>query len=258
LAEFAYNDEEIEYEKKYGQTADKLHTALHEVIGHASGQINEGVGTPKESLKNYSSTLEEARADLVGLYYAPDEKLVEIGISPDAKGIGKATFDGYIRNGLMVQLIRLNLGDDIEQAHMRNRQLVAAWALEKGENDKVIEKITKDGKTYFVINDYDQLRVLFGDLLREIQRIKSEGDFEAGKALVENYGVKVDQDIHKEVLERNSKFKSAAYSGFINPVLVPSTNENGEIIDITVVQPESFAIQMLEYAKQYTTLPNEN
>ncbi len=258
FAEFAYNDEEIEYEEKYGQTADKLHTALHEVIGHASGQINEGVGTPKESLKNYKSTLEEARADLVGLYYAPDEKLVEIGISPDAKGIGKATFDGYIRNGLMVQLIRLNLGDDIEEAHMRNRQLVAAWALEKGENDKVIEKVTKDGKTYFVINDYDQLRVLFGDLLREIQRIKSEGDFEAGKALVENYGVIVDQDIHKEVLERNSKFKSAAYSGFINPVLVPLTNENGEIIDITVIQPESFAIQMLEYAKQYTTLPNEN
>ena len=258
LAEFAYNDEEIEYEEKYGQTADKLHTALHEVIGHASGQINEGVGTPKESLKNYKSTLEEARADLVGLYYAPDEKLVEIGISPNAKSIGKATFDGYIRNGLMIQLIRLNLGDDIEEAHMRNRQLVAAWALEKGENDKVIEKVTKDGKTYFVINDYDQLRVLFGDLLREIQRIKSEGDFEAGKALVENYGVEVDQDIHKEVLERNSKFKSAAYSGFINPVLVPLTNENGEIIDITVIQPESFAIQMLEYAKQYTTLPNEN
>ena len=258
LAEFAYDDEEIEYEEKYGQTADKLHTALHEVIGHASGQINEGVGTPKESLKNYASTLEEARADLVGLYYLPDEKLVEIGISPDAKGIGKAAFDGYIRNGLMVQLIRLNLGDDIEEAHMRNRQLVAAWAMEKGANDKVIEKVTKDGKTYFVINDYDQLRTLFGELLREIQRIKSEGDYEAGKALVENYGVKVDLDIHKEVLERNSKFNSAPYGGFINPVLVPSTNEDREIIDIVVIQPESFAIQMMEYAKQYTTLPNEN
>jgi len=258
LAEFAYDDEEVEYEEKYGQTADKLHTALHEVIGHASGQINEGVGTPKESLKSYATTLEEARADLVGLYYLPDEKLVEIGISPDANGIGKAAFDGYIRNGLMVQLIRLNLGNDIEESHMRNRQLVASWAMEKGANDNVIEKVTKDGKTYFVINDYDQLRTLFGDLLREIQRIKSEGDYEAGKILVESYGVKVDQDIHKEVLERNSKFKSAPYSGFINPVLVPSTDESGKIIDITVVQPESFAIQMLEYAKQYTTLPNEN
>jgi dipeptidyl-peptidase-3 len=258
LAEFAYNDEEVEYEEKYGQTADKLHTALHEVIGHASGQLNEGVGTPKESLKSYASTLEEARADLVGLYYLPDEKLVEIGISSNAKGIGKAAFDGYIRNGLMVQLIRLNLGDDIEEPHMRNRQLVASWAMEKGAKDNVIEKVTKDGKTYFVINDYDQLRTLFGDLLREIQRIKSEGDYEAGKNLVENYGVKVDQDIHKEVLERNNKFKSAPYSGFINPVLLPSMNESGEIIDISVIQPESFAIQMLEYAKLYTTLPNEN
>ncbi len=258
LAEFAYNDEEVEYEEKYGQTADKLHTALHEVIGHASGQLNEGVGTPKESLKSYASTLEEARADLVGLYYLPDEKLVEIGISSNAKGIGKAAFDGYIRNGLMVQLIRLNLGDDIEEPHMRNRQLVASWAMEKGAKDNVIEKVTKDGKTYFVINDYDQLRTLFGDLLREIQRIKSEGDYEAGKNLVENYGVKVDQDIHKEVLERNNKFKSAPYSGFINPVLLPSMNESGEIINISVIQPESFAIQMLEYAKLYTTLPNEN
>lgn len=258
LEEFAYNEEEVQYEKKYGQLADKLHTALHEVIGHASGQLNEGVGTPKETMKNYASTLEEARADLVGLYYLPDEKLVEIGISPDAKGIGKAAFDGYIRNGLLVQLVRLDLGDDIEEAHMRNRQLVCAWAMEKGADDKVIEKITKNGKTYFVINDYDKLRTLFGDLLREIQRIKSEGDYEAGKALVENYGVKVDQDIHKEILERNSKFKSAAYSGFINPVLVPVTNEEGKITDVKVTQPETYAIQMLEYAKQYTTLPNVN
>ncbi|MDH3322334.1 MAG: dipeptidyl peptidase 3, partial [Flavobacteriaceae bacterium] len=179
LKEFAFNEDEITYEEKYGKLADKLHTALHEVIGHASGQINEGVGTPKESLKNYASTLEEARADLVGLYYLPDAKLVEMGISPDADGIGKAAFDGYIRNGLMTQLIRLNLGDDIEEAHMRNRQLVAAWAFEKGADDKVIEKVTKDGKTYFVINDYKKLRVLFGELLSEIQRIKSEGDFEA-------------------------------------------------------------------------------
>lgn len=257
LKEFAFNENEIKYEEKYGKLADKLHTALHEVIGHASGKINDGVGTPKETMKNYASTLEEARADLVGLYFLPDEKLVEIGISPDAKGIGKAAYDGYIRNGLMTQLIRLNLGDDIEEAHMRNRQLVAAWALEKGAKDKVIEKKIKDGKTYFVINDYDKLRVLFGDLLKEIQRIKSEGDFEAGKALVETYGVKVDQALHKEVLERNSKFNSAPYSGFINPVLVP-VRDNNKIIDIKVLQPKSFAAQMMNYAKKYSSLPDNN
>lgn len=258
LKEFAYDEDEIEFEETYGQTADKLHTALHEVIGHASGQLNPGVGTPKETLKNYSSTLEEARADLVGLYYLPDEKLVEIGISPNAAGIGKAAYDGYIRNGLMTQLIRVNLGDDIEEAHMRNRQLVAAWALEKGSSEMVIEKVSKDGKTYFEINDYDKLRDIFGELLKEIQRIKSEGDYEAGKALVENYGVQVDPELHSEVLERNSQFKSAPYSGFINPELVAKLDEKGEIIDIEIQQPESFADQMLRYAEDFTTLPNEN
>lgn len=258
LKEFAHDEEEVKCEETYGQLADKLHTALHEVIGHASGRLNEGIGTPKETLKNYASTLEEARADLVGLYYLPDEKLVEIGISPDAKAIGKAAYDGYIRNGLMTQLIRLNLGDDIEEAHMRNRQLVSKWALEKGAADKVIERIQKDGKTYFKINDYDKLRSLFGDLLREIQRIKSEGDFEAGKNLVETYGVKVDQDLHKEILERNKQFESAPYSGFINPVLLPVTDEQGNITDIEVHQPESFAVQMLQYAEDYSTLPDEN
>ena len=258
LKEFAFDEEEIKNEEEYGQLADKLHTALHEVIGHASGKLDPGVGTPKETLKNYSSTLEEARADLVGLYYLPDNKLVEIGISPNAEGIGKAAFDGYIRNGLLTQLIRLNLGDDIEEAHMRNRQLVAAWAFEKGADDNVIEKVDKDGKTYFKINDYAKLRVLFGELLKEIQRIKSEGDFESGKNLVETYGVKVDQIIHKEVLERNSQFKSAPYSGFINPVLSPKMDENDEIIDIEVIQPKSFADQMLQYAKSFTTLPDNN
>ena len=258
LKEFAFDEEEIKNEEEYGQLADKLHTALHEVIGHASGKLDPGVGTPKETLKNYSSTLEEARADLVGLYYLPDNKLVEIGISPNAQGIGKAAFDGYIRNGLLTQLIRLNLGDDIEEAHMRNRQLVAAWAFEKGAADNVIEKVDKDGKTYFKINDYAKLRVLFGELLKEIQRIKSEGDFESGKNLVETYGVKVDQVIHKEVLERNSQFKSAPYSGFINPVLSPKMDENDEIIDIEVIQPKSFADQMLQYAKSFTTLPDNN
>ncbi|MBE0422917.1 MAG: dihydrofolate reductase [Lutibacter sp.] len=258
LKEFAFDAAEVDNEIKYGQEADKLHTALHEVIGHASGQINDGIGQPKETLKNYASTLEEARADLVGLYYLPDTKLVEMKISPDAQGIGKAAFDNYIRNGLMTQLIRLNLGDDIEESHMRNRQLVAAWAFEKGKKDNVIEKVTKDNKTYFVVRDYTKLRVLFGELLSEIQRIKSEGDFKAGKALVDTYGIKVDQAIHKEVLDRNSKFKSAPYSGFVNPVLTAEFDADGNIIDVKIVQPASFADQMLDYAKRYTTLPNIN
>ena len=258
LKEFAFDEAEINAEMEFGQTADKLHTSLHEVIGHASGQLNEGIGQPKETLKNYASTLEEARADLVGLYYLPDGKLVEMKISPSAEGIGKAAYDSYIRNGLLTQLVRINLGDDIEESHMRNRQLVAAWAFEKGKAENVIEKVVKDNKTYFVIRDYAKLRVLFGDLLREIQRIKSEGDFEAGKALVETYGVKVDQNIHKEVLKRNSKFKSAPYSGFVNPVLTPVTDVEGNITDIKIVQPVGFVEQMLEYAKNYTTLPNEN
>ncbi|MDP2068432.1 MAG: dihydrofolate reductase [Lutibacter sp.] len=258
LKEFAFDEAEVENEIKYGQEASKLHTALHEVIGHASGQINDGIGQPKETLKNYGSTLEEARADLVGLYYLPDTKLVEMKISPDAQGIGKAAFDNYIRNGLMTQLIRLNLGDDVEESHMRNRQLVAAWAFEKGKKDNVIEKVVKGNKTYFVVRDYVKLRALFGELLSEIQRIKSEGDFKAGKALVDTYGVKVNQAIHKEVLERNSKFKSAAYSGFVNPVLTAELDADGNIMDVKVVQPASFAEQMLDYAKRYTTLPAVN
>ncbi|HIF49639.1 MAG TPA: dihydrofolate reductase [Cytophagales bacterium] len=251
LDEFAYSDKEIELEKKYGEQSDNLHTALHEVIGHASGLINEGVGTPKETLKSYASALEEGRADLVGLYYLPDKKLVEIGISPSAEDMGRASYDGYIRNGLITQLIRIKLGNDIEESHMRNRQLVSAWAYEKGLENNVIEKIKKDNKTYYVINDYKKLRVLFGDLLREIQRIKSEGDYEAGKNLIENYGVKVDQELHKEVLERNSKFTSAPYSGFINPELVPVKNSTGNIIDIKVQQPKNFSSQMLSYSKNY-------
>jgi len=258
LEEFAYSKEEIELEKKYGKEADNLHTALHEVIGHASGQIVEGVGTPKETLKSYASSLEEARADLVGLYFISDQKMEDLGISPSAKDMGRTSYDGYVRNGLMTQLIRIKLGNDVEQSHMRNRQMVSKWVYEKGLEDNVIEKVVKDGKTYFVINDYEKLRELFGNLLREIQRIKSEGDFEAGKNLIENYGVKVDQKLHKEVLERNSKFTSAPYSGFINPELVLVQDEKGNIIDIKVVQPESFATQMHDYAKKYYTLPDEN
>ena len=258
LEEFAFSDEEIELEKKYGKEGDKLHTALHEVIGHASGKINEGIGTPKETLKSYASALEEGRADLVGLYFLPDPKLEEIGVSPSAKDMGRASYDGYIRNGLLTQLIRIKLGDDIEESHMRNRQMVSKWAYEKGLDDNVIEKVVRDNKTYFVINNYEKLRVLFGKLLREIQRIKSEGDYEAGKNLIENYGVKVDQELHIEVLRRNAKFTSAPYSGFINPELVPVFNESNEITDIKVTQPKDFATQMIDYAKKYTTLPDYN
>ena len=258
LEEFAYSKEEIELEKKYGKDADNLHTALHEVIGHASGQIVDGVGTPKETLKNYASSLEEARADLVGLYFIVDKKMEELGISPSSKDMGRTSYDGYIRNGLMTQLIRIKLGDDVEQAHMRNRQTVSKWVYEKGLSDNVIEKIVENDKTYFVINDYEKLRELFGELLREIQRIKSEGDYEAGKNLIENYGVKIDQELHEEILKRNEKFTSAPYSGFINPVLTPELDDKGEIIDIKVEQPESFAVQMIEYASRYSTLPDSN
>ena len=258
LQEFAHDEKEIELEEKYGKNADKLHTALHEVIGHASGQINPGVGTPKETLKSYKSTIEEGRADLFGLYYLMDPKIQELGLTDDWEKTGMAAYDGYIRNGLVTQLVRLELGDDVEEAHMRNRQWVSAWAFEKGEEEGVIEKVTRDGKTYYDIKDYKKLRDIFGELLRETQRITSEGDYEAAKALVEDYGVKVDQEIHKEVLQRNSKFKSAPYSGFVNPVLVPSMNDAGEIESFSIEQPASFEEQMLMYSKNYSNLPTEN
>ncbi|MCB0649767.1 MAG: dihydrofolate reductase [Saprospiraceae bacterium] len=253
LAEFAYDEAEIERAKKYGSLADKLHTALHEVVGHASGQINPGVGTPKETMKSYASTLEEARADLVGLYFLMDEKLIELGLVEDME-VGKTAYDDYIMNGMMTQLRRIQPGKDIEESHMRNRQLVASWAFEKGKADNVVERVTRDGKTYFKINDYQKLRGYFGDLLREIQRIKSEGDYEAGRALVENYGVKVDQALHAEVLERAEKLNIPPYGGFINPKLVPITDANGEITDIKVEYPDDFTAQMLEYAKDYSFL----
>jgi len=258
LKEFVNDDEEYALEEEYGQIGDKLHTALHEVIGHASGQLNPGVGETKETLKNYASTLEEGRADLVGLYYLYSPKLQELGLVDNWEGVGKAAFDGYIRNGLMTQLIRLNLGDDVEESHMRNRQWVSAWAFEKGAADNVIEKVTRDGKTYYNINDYEKLRELFGELLRETQRIKSEGDFEAVEALVEGYGVKVDQALHAEVLERNKQFTSAPYSGFVNPVIVPTMNDAGEIEGFTIEQPTSFEAQMLNYSKTYSNLPAKN
>ncbi len=257
LKEFAHDQEEIDLEIAYGQVADKLHTALHEVVGHASGVINDGVGQPKETLQNYASTMEEGRADLVGLYYLMDPKMQELGLTDDWRKLGMAAYDGYIRNGLMTQLIRINLGDDIEEDHMVNRQWVSAWAFEQGAKDNVIEKVTRDGKTYFKINDYDKLREIFGRLLREAQRIKSEGDFEAAKALVEGYGVKVDQAIHKEVLDRNKKFTAAPYSGFVNPVLKPVTDADGNITDITVNQPKDFEEQMLFYSKNYSFLTSK-
>ena len=258
LKEFVNDQEELDLEEKYGKLADKLHTALHEVIGHASGKINPGIGTPKETLKNYASTIEEGRADLVGLYYLYNPKLQELGLVDDWKAVGKAAYDGYIRNGLVTQLIRLNLGDDVEEAHMRNRQFVSAWVFEKGKAENVIEKITRDGKTYYNISDYDKLHDLFGQLLRDTQRIKSEGDYAAAEALVEGYGVKVDQDIHKEVLERNKQFTAAPYSGFVNPVLVPEKDDTGEITAINVIQPESFEGQMLNYSKNFGFLPIVN
>ena len=258
INEFAYNKYQIEIEKKYGSEADDLHTALHEVIGHASGKIIDGVGTPKETLKSYSSTLEEARADLVGLYFIADSKMKDIGITDHVKEYTIAQYNGYIRNGLMTQLIRINLGNEIEESHMRNRQMISKWVYEKGMEDNIIEKIVSENKTYFVINDYDELRDLFGVLLNEIQRIKSEGDYEAGKNLVENYGVKVDIDLHEEILLRNKKFTSAPYSGFMNPNLIPVKNKLNEIIDIIIEQPESFSDQMLFYSEEYSTLPNYN
>ncbi len=258
LKEFVHDEEELRLEEEFGGKADKLHTALHEVVGHASGQLNKGVGETKETLKNYASTLEEGRADLVGLYYLYDSKLQELGLVDDWKKTGMAAYDGYIRNGLMTQLIRLNIGDDVEEAHMRNRQWVSAWAYEKGLADNVIEKVTRDGKTYFNINDYDKLHDLFGQLLRETQRIKSEGDYAAVEALVEGYGVKVDQAIHAEVLERNKQFTAAPYSGFVNPVLVPEMNANGEITAIKVTQPVGYSEQMLYYSKNYNHLPDVN
>jgi dipeptidyl-peptidase III len=250
LTEFAADQEEIDLANAHGTLAAKLHTAMHEVIGHASGQINKGVGTPKETLKSYASTLEEARADLVGLYYILDPKLVELGLV-ETMDVGKAGYDYYIRNGLMVQLRRVELGANVEESHMRNRQLVSAWAFEKGKKDNVIERVERDGKTYFNITDYEKLRVLFGELLRELQRITSEGDYKAGMNLVETYGVKVDQALHKQVLDRCEPLNIPPYNGFVNPMLTPVTDKDGNITDVKITQPESFEAQMLYYSDRY-------
>ena len=256
IDEFGSSKEMIERVKKYGALSADLHVDMHEVIGHASGQINKGVGPTDQTLKNYAGILEEARADLVGLYYIMDQKLVDIGVMPSLE-VGKAQYDSYILNGLMTQLYRLKEGDNLEEAHMRNRQLNASWVFEKGAKDKVIEKVTRDGKTYIVINDYNKLRELFGQLLREIQRIKSEGDFEGGKNLVETYGVKADQALLKEVHDRYSKLNIAPYMGFIQPKLVPVMSGDS-ISDVKIEYPQNFLDQMLDYAKDYSFLPVEN
>jgi dipeptidyl-peptidase-3 len=254
--EFAVSPEVAARLKQWGALANDLRVDMHEVIGHASGRVNEGVGGPSETLKGYSHTLEEARADLVALYYVHDPKLIEIGVMPTLD-TGKACYDAFIMNGLMQQLNRIKPGDNLQEAHMRNRQLVAAWAFEKGQADKVIERIERDGKTYFRINDYDKLRGLFGELLREIQRIKSEGDFASAQALVENYGVKVDQELLAEVQRRYKPLNLAPYFGFIQPRLVP-VRKDDQITDIVVQYPGDFLGQMLEYGRNYSFLPVNN
>jgi dipeptidyl-peptidase-3 len=254
--EFAVNDTVKQRLKKFGTLAADLHTDMHECIGHASGQINPGVETPDKTLKNYSATLEEARADLVALYYAMDQKLVDIGVAPSTE-VGMAEYDNYLMNGLMTQLTRLKPGEQIEEAHMRNRQMNARWAYEKGKKDNVVEFIKKNGKTYVRINDYNKLRDLFGQLLREIQRIKSEGDFNAGKSLVETYGVKVDPKLHREILERYAKLDVKPYKGFIQPRLVPVMNGD-QVADVKIEYPTSFFEQMMEFGKKYAFLPVKN
>jgi dipeptidyl-peptidase-3 len=256
LKEFAFSDEIIERAKKYGSLSGMLHTDMHEVIGHASGKINDGIGTPDITLKNYANCLEEARADLVGLYYIMDQKLVDIGVMPSIE-VGKAQYDNYIMNGMITQLTRLKPGEQLEEAHMRNRALIARWAFERGQQEKVIEQVKKDGKTYVKINDYNKLRVYFGELLKEIQRIKSEGDFAAGQKLVENYGVKVDAELHKEILARFEKLNVAPYKGFIQPVLIPVMNGE-EITDVKIEYPTDFAGQMISFGKKYSLLPVKN
>ncbi len=256
LEEFSFSEEEVLRARKHGKQGYALKVDMHEVIGHASGQIEPGVGTPKETLKNYASALEEARADLVALYYVMDAKLMDLGVMASPE-VGKSAYDGYIRNGLLVQLARIKAGEDIVQSHMRNRQLICAWALEKGKADRVIERAEKGGKIYFVIRDYEKLRRLWGELLKEVQRIKSTGDFEAGKNLIETYAVKVDQAIHKNVLERYGKLSARPFSAFIQPRLVPVMRA-GQMTDVVIEYPTDFLEQQIEYGTKYAFLPTFN
>lgn len=249
--EFTYSPELLERARTYGPLAGNIHTDLHEVLGHGSGQLLPGVGA--ESLKNYHSPIEESRADLFALYYIMDDKVLEIGLLPSPEA-AKAEYDLQIRNGLMTQLTRIKPGKTVEQAHMRGRAMVSHWVYEKGKPENVIERVVKDGKTYFVINDYRKLRGLYGRLLAEVQRITSEGDYEAARDLIETYGVQVDQDLHREVLERYAKLHLAPYSGFVNPVYTPVV-ENGRIVDVKIDLTEGYVEQMLRYGRDYGFLP---
>lgn len=253
--EFVYSDEEKKLLDKYADLTGDLHTDLHECLGHGSGQLLPGVD--QDALKAYGSTIEEARADLFGLYYLPDAKMIELGLTPDENAY-KAEYYTYMMNGLMTQLVRIELGNSVEEAHMRNRQLIARWAFEKGAADNVVELVKKDGKTYVRINDYGKLRNLFGELLAEIQRIKSEGDYETARQLVENYAVKIDPELHKEVLIRYEKLHLAPYKGFINPVYIAVTDEDGDITDVKISYEEGYAEQMLRYSKDHANLPYWN
>lgn len=253
--EFVYSEVEKGYLSNYGDLTGDLHTDLHECLGHGSGQLLPGVDP--DALKAYGSTIEEARADLFGLYYLPDAKMRELGLTPHDDAY-KAEYYSYMMNGLMTQLVRIELGNNVEEAHMRNRQLVAKWAFEKGAADKVTELVKKDGKTYVKVNDYEKLRELFGQLLNEIQRIKSEGDFEAARQMVETYAVKVDPELHKEVLARYEKLNLAPYKGFVNPVYTAETDAEGNITDVKISYEEGYAEQMLRYSKDYATLPYRN
>ena len=255
-AEFSYDEAITARLKKWGALAQDLKVDLHEVIGHASGKLEAGVGTPKETLQTYSSTLEEARADLVALYFVMDPKLRELGLVPHTD-VGLAAYDSYIQNGLMKQLNRIKPGKVLEEAHMRNRQMISMWAYEQGKDAKVIEKRQKDGKTYFVINDYAKLQELFGELLKEIQRIKSQGDYAAGKKLVETYGVRFDPALHEEVLARYAALELPSYYGFIQPELTP-VEKDGNIEDVKISYPTDFAKQQLHYAEEYSFLPTYN
>ncbi|MBR5431576.1 MAG: dihydrofolate reductase [Bacteroidales bacterium] len=250
LKEFAYDDAEVELYKKYGSYADEIHTDLHECLGHGSGQLLPGVSTT--ALGEYSSALEEARADLFGLYYTADPKMVELGIMPDPEAY-KAEYSAYIRNGLFVQFNRVELGRPNTEAHMQNRKLIAEWCYEKGAKDNVIEKKVRDGKTYFVVDDFEALRGLFAELLAEIQRIKSEGDYQAGKKLIETYAVNIDPELHKEVKIRYNALNLKPYGGFINPEIVP-VYKGKKIVDYEIVYKDNYLEQMLEYGRKYATL----
>lgn len=250
IEEYAFSQEEIDLELEHGFLADSLHTDMHECLGHGSGQLADGV--TGDELKSYGSTIEEARADLFALYYMMDPKMVELGLIPSLD-VAKALYNDYIRNGLITQLVRIELGKNVEEAHMRNRKLIAEWCFKKGASEKVIEMVSRDGKTYVTVRSYEKLRVLFGELLREIQRIKSMGDYQAAKQLVECYGVKIDAELHSEVLERYKKLGLAPYSGFVNPVYVPVVRD-GEVIDVTIDYSEGYTEQMLRYSKEHSFL----